>query len=170
MNPKKKKSPKIEVTTQNETLDVELPDGSKVSSMRIDGREVHQTYCLVTQMSQFRKCWLALGVFCTLMTVSGTIMGAWMVKRILQLPSHTEEFQQLLDYAKPPAFRVGHFVKIEDGKYGQIVKIQRDGGTSYAYKVGSDKTQAWHPQATLTYVRESRDSRRRIGVGAISTP
>ena len=64
MNPKKHRpSPKIEVTTQNETLDLELPDGTEVSSMRINGKEVHQTYCLVKQMSQFRKCWFALGLF-----------------------------------------------------------------------------------------------------------
>lgn len=160
MNPKKHKSPKIEVTTENETLDLDLPDGSKVSGLKIDGEEVHQTYCLVKQMSQFRKCWMALGAFCTIATVACTIMAAWLVNRVNNLPVDTAQIQRMIDKQRPPIFEVGQFVKVADHGFGQIRKISRGNNGGYIYMVGGVHNGGWHPQSSLTYVRESRDATR----------
>ena len=144
--------PKLEITTTNETLQFDLPEGEiEVAQIRLNGEEIHDIHKVAMLLQQQSRSWIGLGVFLALSAVVALVLGSWIVHRLQSLPSDTAQIQSMIDNQHPPVFAVGNRVSTHAGAVGVVTKVNRGASGNWIYLVG----EVWVGQSGLTYINHS---------------
>ena len=144
MNP-----PRLEVTTSNETLQFDLPDGNDVAELRLNGQRLLNIHKLAEASRRQNKYWIILGMFLFVSSILSVSLATYIVLRLNQLPQDTAEIQEMIDSGHPPAFDVGHKVLAEDGTEGIIEHVIRGRDGIWKYKLTT--CERWREQRYLTF-------------------
>ena len=143
---------RLEITTTNEVLQFDLPEGEgELAKIRLDGEELHDVHQVAMMVKQQSRFWAGLGVFLGLAAAVALVLGSWIVHRLNALPADTAQIQSMIDNQHPPAFHAGDMVETHNGETGQITKYQRGKAGNWIYKVGGE----WVGQGGLSFISHS---------------
>ena len=147
-----KNQSRLEITTTNEVLQFDLPEGEgELAKIRLDGEELHDIHAVAMMVKQQSRFWVGLGVYLALSAAVAITLGSWIVHRLNALPADAAQIQSMIDNQHPPVFSVGDLVSTFSGGTGTITKVQRGKQGNWVYHVDGK----WVGQSGLSFISHS---------------